>query len=150
MQDGRVWLKKGEVLPAVCVSDFRAPKVLYCIFFDGLGPVAQIPVPKGQTLTGQFYADVVLSEVESFYPKRRPKTGTCGIKILHDNPRPHKIICSSSGVWLVFIECPCIYTTRTKVFEHHENFHTNSIKLDLFKNGTLLKHLKYSIFIANS
>ena len=53
-QDGRVWLKKGEVPPAVCVSDFRAPKVLYCIFFDGLGPVAQIPVPKGQTLTGQF------------------------------------------------------------------------------------------------
>ncbi|KAI6651171.1 Transposase [Oopsacas minuta] len=64
-QDGRVWLKKEEVPPAVCVSDFRAPKVLYCIFFDGPGPVAQIPVPKGQTLTGQFYADVVLPEVEN-------------------------------------------------------------------------------------
>ena len=60
-QDGKVWLKKGEVTPAVCVSDFRAPKVLYCIFFDGLGPVAQILVPKGHTLTGQFYADVVLA-----------------------------------------------------------------------------------------
>ena len=89
-QDGKVWLKKGEVPPAVCVSDFRAPKVLYCIFFDGLGPVAQIPVPKGQTLTGQFYADVVLPEVEKFYLKRRPRTGTRGLKILHDNARPHK------------------------------------------------------------
>ena len=29
-----------------------------------------------------------------------------------------------------------IYTTRTKVFDHHETFHTNSIKLDLFKKGT--------------
>ena len=29
-------------------------KVLYCIFFDGLGPVAQIPVPKGKTLNEQF------------------------------------------------------------------------------------------------
>ena len=91
-QDGRVWLKKGEVPPAVCVSDFRAPKVLYYIFFDGLGPVAQIPVPKGQTLTGQFYADVVLPEVEKSYLKRRPKTGTRGLKILHDNARPHKTL----------------------------------------------------------
>ena len=66
---------KGEVIPsAVCVSDFRAPKVLYCIFFDGLGPVAQIPVPKGQTLTGQFYADVVLPEVEKFYLLSECKT----------------------------------------------------------------------------
>ncbi|KAI6648146.1 Transposase [Oopsacas minuta] len=89
-QDGRVWLKKGKVPPAVYVSDFRAPKVLYCIFFDGLGPVAQIPVPKGETLTGQFYADVVLPEVEKHYLKRRPKTGTRGLKILHDNARPHK------------------------------------------------------------
>ncbi|KAI6647106.1 Transposase [Oopsacas minuta] len=89
-QDGRVWLKKGEVTPAVCISDFRAPKVLYWIFFDGLGPVTQIPVPKGQTLTGQFYADVVLPEVEKHYLKRRPKTGTRGLKILHDNARPHK------------------------------------------------------------
>ena len=74
------------------MSDFRAPKVLYCIFFDGLGPVAQIPVPKGQTLTGQSYADVVLPEVEKSYLKRRPKTRTRGLKILDDNARPHKTL----------------------------------------------------------
>ncbi|KAI6658714.1 Transposase [Oopsacas minuta] len=79
--------KQGRGTPAVCVSDFRAPKVLYCIFFDGLGPVAQIPVPKGQTLKGQFYADVVLPEVEKHRLKCRPKTGTRGLKILHDNAR---------------------------------------------------------------
>ncbi|KAI6655509.1 hypothetical protein LOD99_2008 [Oopsacas minuta] len=43
-----------------------------------------------ETLTGQFYADVVLPEVEKHYLKRRPKTGTRGLKILHDNARPHK------------------------------------------------------------
>ena len=32
-----------------------------------------------------------------------------------------------------------IYTTRTKVFDHHENFHTNSIKLDLLKKEYVLK-----------
>ncbi|KAI6647054.1 Transposase [Oopsacas minuta] len=57
---------------------------------EGKGPVAQIPVPKGQTLTGQFYTDVVFPEVEKHYLKRRPKTGTRGLKILHDNRRPHK------------------------------------------------------------
>ena len=32
-----------------------------------------------------------------------------------------------------------IYTARTKVFDHHENFHTNSIKLDLLKKEHVLK-----------
>ena len=32
-----------------------------------------------------------------------------------------------------------IYTTRTKVFDYHENFHTNSIKLDLLKKEHVLK-----------
>ncbi|KAI6659515.1 Histone-lysine N-methyltransferase SETMAR-like [Oopsacas minuta] len=36
------------------VSELRAEKVLYCILFEALGPVVQIPVPKGQTLTGTF------------------------------------------------------------------------------------------------
>ena len=31
-----------------------------------------------------------LSEVEKFYHNRRPKTGTRGLRLLHDNARPHK------------------------------------------------------------
>ena len=31
-----------------------------------------------------------LPEVEKFYLKRRPRTGIRGLKILHDNARPHK------------------------------------------------------------
>ena len=56
--------------------------MLYYIFFDELGPVAQISVPKGWTNKTSF--DVVLSEVEKSYIKRRPATGTRGFKILHD------------------------------------------------------------------
>ena len=82
--------KEGRDTPSCLCVRLPYPKVLYCIFFDGLGPVVQITVPKGQTLTGQFYADVVLPEEEKFYLKRRPKTGIRGLKILHDNARPHK------------------------------------------------------------
>ena len=74
------------------MSDFRTPNVLDCIFIDGLRPVAQIPVPKGQTLTGLFYADVVLLEFEKSYITRRPKSGSRRLKILHDNARPHKTL----------------------------------------------------------
>ncbi|KAI6646924.1 Transposase [Oopsacas minuta] len=63
---------------------------MYTIFFDAHGPVCQICTPKGQTVTGHFYATVVLPEIEKHYIERRPATGLRGIKILHDNARPHK------------------------------------------------------------
>ncbi|KAI6647395.1 Transposase [Oopsacas minuta] len=58
--------------------------------FDAHGPVCQICTPKGQTVTEHFYATVVLPEIENHYIERRPATGLRGIKILHDNARPHK------------------------------------------------------------
>ena len=61
---------------------------MYCIFFDGYGKVAQIIVPKGQTITGNFYANQCLREFEQF--KRRPSTRTKGLKLMHNNVRPHK------------------------------------------------------------
>ena len=39
-----------------------------------------------------------------------------------------------------------IYTTRTKVFDHHEILHTNCIKVDLFKMEYVIKQKRYSIF----
>ena len=62
-KEATVCLGKGEMPPAVTVSDFCIEKVLFCIFFDALGPVAQIHLPKGQTLAGNFYTTVVLQEV---------------------------------------------------------------------------------------
>ena len=40
-------------------------------------------------MTGEFYAENCLREVEKFYKKRLPGTGAWGIKLLHDNARPH-------------------------------------------------------------
>ena len=40
--------------------------------------------------------------------------------------------------WLIIRDI-YIYTTQTKVSDHHENFHTNSIKLDRLKKEHVLK-----------
>ena len=86
----KVWVVKGEAPPLNPSPDFRDQKVLYSIFFDAHGPVAQIIVPKGKTITGDFYVNSCLSEVEKHYWERRPKSGLRGMRLLHDNARPHK------------------------------------------------------------
>ncbi|KAI6652938.1 hypothetical protein LOD99_4015 [Oopsacas minuta] len=83
------WLTNGSNPPEKARPDFRNDKVLYSIFFDADKPVAQVPVPKGERLNGEFYVDKCLREFKKVYKTRRPRTGTRGIKLLHDNARPH-------------------------------------------------------------
>ena len=61
----KVWLPKRANPPMIPQHGFRAPKVMYCIFFDSHGPVCQICVPKNQTITGSFYINQCLAEVEN-------------------------------------------------------------------------------------
>ena len=65
-------------------------KVLYTIFFDAHGSVAQICLPKGQRVTREYYATTCLAAGEQHYKERRPRTICKGLRILHDNARPHK------------------------------------------------------------
>ena len=71
-------------------ADFRAKKVLYAIAFDAYGPLAQVCVPKVETVTRKFYSEQVITALEKRYLERRPKTGARGIKLLHDNASSHK------------------------------------------------------------
>ena len=72
----KVWVLNGERHPVNPRPDFRDQKVLYSIFFDAHGPVAQIIFPKGSTFTGDLYVNNCLSEVEKHYWEWRPKSGT--------------------------------------------------------------------------
>ena len=76
--------------PVVDRPNRFAPMVMYSIFHDGYGPLCQMAVPKGQSITSNYYATQVLTEVNNFYLKRRPKCGAKGIRLLHDNVHPHK------------------------------------------------------------
>ena len=70
--------------------DFRAKKVMHPIAFDAYGPVAQVCVPNGQNVTGDFYCTHGLAEVSKHYTERRPRTDPRGIKLLNDNASSHK------------------------------------------------------------
>ena len=60
------------------------------LFFANKGPVIQIPVPKGKTVTGKFYKNVVLRKLKNYYNCRRPKTGLKYVRVLYDNTPAHK------------------------------------------------------------
>ena len=65
-------------------------RMLYAIFFDSNGPVLQISVQKGSSVTVKFYRESVLTQLVNFYQKRRLRTSVRGIKLLHDNAPAHK------------------------------------------------------------
>ena len=64
---------------------------MYAIAFDGYGQVAQVCVPKGERVTGEFYSSQVISAIEKHYLERRPRSGAKGIKLLQDNASSHKV-----------------------------------------------------------
>ena len=61
-------------------------KVLYVIFFDNKGPVMQLPIPKGRTVTGALYKHFV----KAHFKRRHPKTGLKYLRLLHDDSPAHK------------------------------------------------------------
>ena len=86
----KVWVSSEGNRPVIAHRCKTSNHMLYAIFFDSKGPVLQIPVPKGSSVTGKFYRKSVLTHLVDFYQKRRPHTGVRGIKLLHDNAPAHK------------------------------------------------------------
>ena len=86
----KVWVSSEGNRPVIARSCKTSNCMLYAIFFDSKGPVLQIPVPKGSSVTGRFYIESVLAQLVDFYQKRRPRTAVRGIKLLHDNTLAHK------------------------------------------------------------
>ena len=86
----KVWVSSEGDRPVIARRCKTSNRMLYAIFFDLKGPVLQIPVLKGSSVTGKFYRESVLTQLVDFYQKRRPRTGVCGIKLLHDNAPAHK------------------------------------------------------------
>ena len=86
----KVWVSSEGDRPVIVRRCKTSNCMLYAMFFDSKGPLLQIPVPKGSFVTGKFYRESVLTQLVDFYQKRRPRTGVCGIKSLHDNAPANK------------------------------------------------------------
>ena len=81
----KVWISSEGDRPVIAHRCKTSNRTLYAILFDSKGPVLQIPVPKGSSVTGKFYRESVLTQLVDFYQNPRPRTGVRGIKLLHDN-----------------------------------------------------------------
>ena len=86
----KVWVSSEGDRPVITRRCKTSNRMLYAIFFDSKGPVLQIPVPKGSSVTRKFYRESVLTQLVDFYQKCRPRRGVCGITLLHDNALAHK------------------------------------------------------------
>ena len=84
----KVWVSSEGDRPVIVRRCKTSNRMLYEIFFDSKGPVLQIPVPKGSSVTGKFYRESV--QLVDFYQKRRLRTRVRDIKLLHDNAPAHK------------------------------------------------------------
>ena len=88
----KVWVSSEGDRPVIVRCCKTSNRMLYAIFFDSKGPVLQIPVLKGSFVTGKFCRESVLNQLVDVYQKRRPRTGVCGIKLLHDNTQPINLL----------------------------------------------------------
>ena len=86
----KVWVSSEGERPVITRLCKTSNRMLYGIFFDSKGPVLQIPVPKGSSVTGKFCRESVLIQLVDFCQKRRLCTSVRGIKLIHDNAPAHK------------------------------------------------------------
>jgi histone-lysine N-methyltransferase SETMAR len=66
-----------------------AEKILYSMFWDQKGVILSYPIPKGMTITGECYRDILKNQLLPAVAEKRPEL--VGNFILHqDNAPPHK------------------------------------------------------------
>ena len=69
----KVWVSSEGNRPVIACRCKTSKHMLYAIFFDSKGSVLQILVPKGSSVTGKFYRESVLTQLDDFYQHRCPQ-----------------------------------------------------------------------------
>ena len=63
----KVWVSSEGDRPIIARRCKTSYRMLHVVFFDSKGPVLQIPVPKGSSVTGKFYRESVLTQPVYFF-----------------------------------------------------------------------------------
>lgn len=84
------WIGEDEMPKTVARRSQFAPKFLFCIFFKSNGPLVLHGLDKGKTLDYQCYIENCLKPLVEQIKRVRKSSGTAGVKLLHDNARPHQ------------------------------------------------------------
>lgn len=83
------WVDQGQSPGTIVRQGKHEPKRLFSIFFKANGWLTVHALDKDQTLDRYYYIDSCLKLVVKELWNQRPKIGAKGIKLLHDNAKPH-------------------------------------------------------------
>ncbi len=88
-QQSKAWIAKGDSPPTEVRRQQFEPKTMFVIFFMTNGPLLVHEVPSGTSINAIYYRDECLKTLVKNLHKKRPLSTTNGIKLHHDNARPH-------------------------------------------------------------
>ena len=88
-QRSKAWVAHGESPPTVVRRQMNEKKTMFVVFFTTTGPLLVHEVPSGLSINGIYYRDECLKPLLKNLSKKRPASGTNGVKLHHDNARPH-------------------------------------------------------------
>ena len=88
-QQSSVWLFPGQAPPVKFKRARSTSKQMIAVFFSKSGHVASIPLLERKTVTSEWYTNTCLPQVFESWSKRRPRTGTRGLLLHHDNASAH-------------------------------------------------------------
>jgi len=88
-QQSKQWKHVYSPPPKKFRTAASAEKVLYAIFWDSDGVILAHPVPKGQTITGQYYKELIELQLLPAVEQSRPRMCNSNFRLHHDNAPPH-------------------------------------------------------------
>jgi len=89
-ESNKSWVKIGEDRPQITRTARNSKKRMFCVFFSIDGIIARIVVPKGQNITGKYYANHVLPKVFENFKQITNRRTVKHLLLHHDNAAPHK------------------------------------------------------------
>lgn len=87
-QESMQWMKKGERPPKKFKVEKSTSKLMATVFWDSEGVLLIDYLPKGTTMNGQYYANLLAQTREAVLQKRRGKLAR-GVLFLQDNAPVH-------------------------------------------------------------
>jgi histone-lysine N-methyltransferase SETMAR len=85
----KAWLSKGQHPPTEVRRQQFEAKTMFVIFFMTTGPLLIHQLPPGTSINALYYREECLKGLVRKLRKKRPLSTTHGIKLHHDNARPH-------------------------------------------------------------
>lgn len=88
-QESKQWVQRGSSPPKKFRTQPSAGKIMASIFWDASGVLLMECLPRGATVTGEYYSNLLRKLRQAIKEKRRGKLSK-GVLLLHDNAPVHK------------------------------------------------------------